>query len=378
MIKRKLKGLDYLLVLTVFALVIFGIIAIGSATKINTNGPQGEFTNQMIWFLSGIVLMLAAVFIDYNLLARFYIVIYIFNLILLIAVLIFGGDDGVGVRRWLFGIQPSEFSKIFMIIYLSKFIDKFKEKVNNIGILSIAVISTIIPFLLIKSQPSLSASLVLIAILITELFLGNISSTYIKMCFIIIIPIAALMYWDLVWNNHNILGLFLEDYHINRIMSAINPDFSDPTYYQTKNSIWAIGSGQLRGKGLYNGSINQLSYLPESHNDFIFSVIGEEFGFLGCLAVLIAMFIIIIKCIKIASGAEDNLGMLIAGGVAGMLTFQTFVNVGVVTGLLPNTGMPFPFLSYGGSSMWVNMISIGLVLNVGIKKKKLYFMGDDL
>lgn len=375
MIRKKLKALDFTLIAAVFALIIFGIIIIGSAKRININGPEGEFTNQMIWFATGIVLMFIAVFIDYEFLCRFYIAIYILNIILLVAVLIFGGDDGTGVRRWLFGIQPSEFSKIFMIIYLSKFIDKFKEKINNISILILAFVTTLIPFLLIKSQPSLSASLVMMAILITELFIGNIDSKYIKIVCIIVIPIAVIIYWDLLSNNHRILDLFLEPYHIRRLNSAVNPDFSDPDYYQTKNSIWAIGSGQLRGKGLFNGTINQLSYLPESHNDFIFSVVGEEFGFLGCLAILLLMFIIIARCIKIASSAEDNLGMLISGGVAGMLTFQTFVNVGVATGLLPNTGMPFPFLSYGGSSMWVNMLSIGLVLNVGNKKKKIIFYG---
>lgn len=375
MIRKKLNDLDFILITAVFALVVFGIIIIGSAKRININGPSGEFINQMIWFATGIVLMTIAIFIDYEFICRFYIGIYILNIILLIAVLIFGGDDGTGVKRWLFGIQPSEFSKIFMIIYLSKFVDKFGKKINNIGILALACITTIIPFVLIEIQPSLSASLVMLAILITELFLGNIDSKYIKITLCIAIPFIALIYLDLLYNDHRILDLFLEPYHIRRLSSAITADYSSPDYYQTKNSLWAIGSGQLRGKGLFNGTINQLSYLPESHNDFIFSVIGEEFGFLGCLGVLIIMLIIIFRCIKIARQANDNLGMLIAGGVAGMLTFQTFVNVGVATGLLPNTGMPFPFLSYGGSSMWVNMISVGLVLNVGIKKKKIIFYG---
>lgn len=375
MVKKKLNNLDYILILSVFALVIFGIIIIGSAKRININGPEGEFINQMIWFGTGIILMIITLFINYEFLGRFYIAIYILNIALLIAVLIFGGNDETGVRRWLFGIQPSEFSKIFMIIYLAKFIDKFQKKINNISILLFICISTLIPIILIKIQPSLSASLVLGAILITELFIGNINSRYIKITLLIAISLIALVYIDLLYNNHRILDLFLEPYHIRRLSSSIDSDFSNPDYYQTKNSIWAIGSGQLRGKGLFNGTINQLSYLPYSHNDFIFSVVGEEFGFFGCLGVLVLMFIIIFRCIKISRQADDNLGKLLVGGVAGMLTFQTFVNVGVATGLLPNTGMPFPFLSYGGSSMWVNMISIGLVLNVGIKKKKIIFYG---
>ncbi len=373
--KKQLQTFDYLLVLLVFSLVVFGIIIIGSATRININGPEGEFQSQMIWFATGIILMLFAAFIDYHTIARFYLVLYGINIFLLVLVLIFGGDDGTGVKRWIFGIQPSEFSKVFMIIYLSKFIDKNREKINNISVLFLVFVSTLIPFMLIKEQPSLSASLVTLAIMITLLFTGKISFKYIFIALAIIIPIAIVVIIDLHTEEHKLLSLFLEPYHIRRLTTAINPDLSSPDYYQTKNSIWAIGSGELRGKGLYQGTINQLSYLPESHNDFIFSVIGEEFGFLGCVSVLLVMLLIITRCIFIAAKAMDNLGRLIASGVAGMLAFQTFVNVGVATGLLPNTGMPFPFLSYGGSSMWMNMIAIGLVINVGMRKPKSIFEG---
>ena len=373
--KKQLQTFDFLLVLLVFSLIIFGIVIIGSATRININGPEGEFRSRMIWFATGIVLMFFAAFIDYHSIARFYLVLYGINIFLLILVLIFGGDDGTGVKRWIFGIQPSEFSKVFMIIFLSKFIDKNREKINNISVLFLVSVSTMIPFMLIKEQPSLSASLVTLAIMITLLFTGRISFKYIFIALAIIIPIAIVVIIDLHTEEHKILSMFLEPYHIRRLTTAINPDLSSPDYYQTKNSIWAIGSGELRGKGLYQGTINQLSYLPESHNDFIFSVIGEEFGFLGCITVLIVMLLVIARCIFIAAKAMDNLGRLIASGVAGMLAFQTFVNVGVATGLLPNTGMPFPYLSYGGSSMWMNMIAIGLVLNVGMRKPKSIFEG---
>ena len=344
--------------LSVFALAIFGIIIIGSATRININGPQSEYISQMIWFATGIILMIIAALINYENLCKCYIFIYVFNIIILILVLLIGtGNNDGNLRRWLFGLQPSEFAKIFMIIYIAKFIDKFREKINNIGILSLLCIATAIPAILIKIQPSLSASLVLMAILATELFIGKISFKYIKIVLLIIIPVAIVFYLDLISEHHRILSLFLNEYQIDRILPLVNPDLSSSNYYQTKNSIWAIGSGQLRGKGLYNGTINQLSYLPYSHNDFIFAV----------------MFVIISRCIKISLTSEDNLGALVAGGVAGMLCFQTFVNVGVATGILPNTGMPFPFMSYGGSAMWVDMICIGIVLSVGMKKPKSMF-----
>ncbi len=363
---------DFTLIFTVFALTVFGIIIIGSATRININGIEGRFISQIIWFATGIALMFIFAFLDYHKLCRLYIPIYLINIALLVLVLVKGsGEDNV--RRWLFGIQPSEFAKIFMIIYLSKLVDKSKEKINNISRLFLIIITSVIPFVLIKIQPSLSASLVILAILITELYLGKISGKYIKWALMIVIPIMIILYIDIASNEQRILHTFLTDYQIERITAAFTDNLSDPRMYQTKNSIWAIGSGQLKGKGLFNGTINQLNYLPYSYNDFIFSVVGEEFGFLGCVGVLLFMFILISRCINAAISAEDDLGMLIAGGVAGMIFFQTFVNVGVATGLLPNTGMALPFFSYGGSSMWANMIAVGMVLNVGKKKKKTIF-----
>lgn len=373
--RNKFISFDILMLLMVCALVIFGIIVIGSATRVNINGFHGEAVNQIIWFISGIVLLFLAAFIDYHIICKFWIPIYIFNIILLVLVLIMGSGDGVS--RWLFGIQPSEFSKIFIIISLAKFIDKWKEKIDNISILMFIVIMAFAPFILIFLQPSLSASMVILAITLILVFCGGISYKYIGVCLGIIIPIIVILFLDIKSDEHIIVGRLLNDYQIGRFESFLSADSitSDPSLYQTKNSIWAIGSGGLDGKGLYNGTINQLNYLPESHNDFIFSVIGEEFGFAGCVGVLTLIFLIIARCVLTGIRAADDLGRLLVGGVAGVIGFQTFVNIGVATGLLPNTGMPLPFVSYGGSSLWVNMIGIGLVINVGIKKQKSMFEG---
>ena len=370
-LKKNLLLVDFILIFLVFAIAIFGIIIIGSATKINVSEGTGEFESQIMWFIIGIFFMFAAAFIDYHFICKFYIPMYIVNIILLVAVLFLG--SGNGVNRWILGIQPSEFSKIFMILFLAKYVDKNQEEINKFKTLSIIFITTIIPTALIKAQPSLSASLVTLAIMIVILFVGNINKKYIFIALAIVASIGTIFLIDLFSENHSILKLFLNDYHIDRILSSINPEESDPLYYQTKHSIWAIGSGALNGKGLYQGTINQLKYLPESHNDFIFSVVGEEFGFIGCISVLALMLLIILRCLLIANRAIDNMGKLIVSGVAGMLAFQVLVNVGVATGLLPNTGMPFPFLSYGGSSMLVNMIAVGLVINVGLRKPKSMF-----
>ena len=192
---KRAYSFDFVLIFCVLAISIFGIITIGSATRININGIQGKFLNQILWLITGVFLMLLFTFWDYRNLSKLYIPLYILNLVLLILVLAIGSEDN-GVRRWIFGIQPSEFAKIFIIIYLSKFIDKFREKINNISILILAAISVAIPLVLIKIQPSLSASLVLLAIFITEIFVGNISGKYIKIALMIIIPIAVIICID--------------------------------------------------------------------------------------------------------------------------------------------------------------------------------------
>lgn len=375
MYTRNTHSFDFLLVLLVAALAGCGIVAISSATQTNIYGLQGETVSQIIWFATGLILMVIAAFIDYHPICNLWIPIYILNSALLVIVLIFGSGDGVS--RWIFGLQPSEFAKIFIIICLAKFIDKSAEKIDNISVLFFAGVMTAVPFMLIKMQPSLSAGMVILAIALIMVFCGGINKTYIFICLGIVIPIAVILFIDVLSEDHIILSRFLDDYQITRLVSFLSTDAAstDPTLYQTKNSIWAIGSGGLRGKGLYNGTINQLNYLPESHNDFIFSVIGEEFGFIGCIGILVLLFLIISKCIFMGINAVDNLGRLLACGVAGMIAFQAFVNVGVATGVLPNTGMPLPFVSYGGSSLWVNMIGIGLVLNVGMNKQKSIFEG---
>lgn len=385
MLKKKLLAFDYILILLVFTMVIIGIIAIGSANRINTMELsitnkellQTEFFNQIIWFIISIFFMLIAAFIDYRFISKFYIVIYVFNIILLVLVLIFGKELN-SVKRWLFGIQPSEFAKIFMIIFIATYIYKLKEDINKPSKLLLLLFLTSIPIILIQKQPSLSASLVILAILAFQIFAGNLDFKYIKIILYIAIPAFTLISIDLITGKHFILGLILEDYQIKRITSFLSLNIIEGTsgdwsLYQTTNSAWAIGSGQLNGKGLFNGDMNQLKYIPYSSNDFIFSIIGEEFGFIGSTIIILFMLIIIIKCILIAKKSVDLLGSLLCIGVAAMLFFQTFVNIGVATGLLPNTGMPLPFISYGGSSLLVNMVAIGLVLNVNMVKPKNLF-----
>ena len=262
-----------------------------------------------------------------------------------------------------------------MIFFLAKLLTKKQEQINQIPTLLLVCITVVIPVVLIQKQPSLSASLVLLAILCITLFVAGIDFKIIKLVLCIVVPAIAFVLWDVSLEKPLIMDKILKPHQFTRILTFVDPSRDMDSYYQTEKAINAIGSGQLNGKGLYQGTLNQLSYLPEPHNDFIFSVIGEEFGFIGCVIVLLLLLFIIFRCILIAVSIRDFFSQLIVVGVAGMIAFQTFINVGVATGIMPNTGMSLPFVSYGGSSMWTNMTAIGLVLNIGMKRSKSLFEG---
>ncbi len=376
--KKQLSNLDFWLIGAICILCIFGIICIGSATHINLGEDPGNFYKQMVWFAIGIILMLVASVIDYTFFSQFYIFIYIINILMLLAVLLLGENIN-GATRWIsigpVSLQPSEFAKLIMIFFLAKFLSIKQEKINHMPTLLLVCITVLIPVILIQKQPSLSASLVLLAILCIELFIAGLSFKIIQAVLAVVIPFIAFILWDVARETPLLMDKILKPHQFTRILAFVDPSRDMDSYYQTEKAINAIGSGQLNGKGLYQGTLNQLSYLPEPHNDFIFSVIGEEFGFIGCSIVLLLLIFIIFRCILIAVSTRDLFSQLIVTGVAGMIAFQTFVNVGVATGIMPNTGMSLPFVSYGGSSMWTNMTAIGLVLNIGMKRSKSLFEG---
>lgn len=388
-IRRQWRSFDFFLLIAVCGFALFGIILVGSASlnmdfsetprilfdQIELFFTQSKmFKSQGIFFITGLVLMAVASVIDYHTIAKFYIPIYLLMLALFFILFIIGPDDS-GTARWIrigsFSLQPSEFSKLFMVVFLAKWIDKKKDTFNTILQLLLILCLIFIPTLMVAKQPSLSASMVLVAISASILFGAQLKPRYIISILLLVAAAVLFLYWD--WKNpkHLVIDKILGTYQMKRLDAFAKPDVRNDNYYQVNASLHAIGSGMLNGKGFLH-----VSFVPESTNDFIFATLGEQFGFIGCALALGAIFFIIAKCILIANRAPDLLGRLIAIGVAGMLAFEVFINVGVVTGILPNTGMPFPFLSSGGSSMWVNMSAIGLVLNVGVYKTKSIFRGE--
>ncbi|NCC16635.1 MAG: rod shape-determining protein RodA [Clostridia bacterium] len=376
--KKYIQNFDWMLLGAVGVLTLFGLVAIASATHVNLGESPTFVVKQGAFFIVGIILMLFAANLDYEYFSQFHIPIYCVNLVLLLAVL-FIGTGAKGAVRWIaigpLTIQPSEFAKIMMIFCMAQIIKMNYNKVDRLPFLAFLFVYVMVPIILIQKQPALSASLVLIAIFCVQLFVAGLSYTFIRNVFILVVPIIAFILWDVARENPLIMDKIFEPHQFNRVLSFVDPKRDASLYYQTEKSISAIGSGQITGQGLFNGTLNQLSYLPEPHNDFIFSVIGEEFGFIGCIFVLGVLLFIVFRCIVIAISSRNLFSQLVAAGIAGMFAFQTFVNAGVALGILPNTGMSLPFVSYGGSSMWTNMVAIGLILNIRKKETKSLFEG---
>lgn len=368
----QVKDYNFRLIVYVLVLNMIGISIIGSA-------QQSVQSKQVIGMLVGIVAMIVVSLFDYNFILRFHWIIYVFNLTLLglITFNILGSDAG-GATRWIeigpLRFQPSEFSKVCIILFFAWFFAKYHEKVNTLPLLLISGVLIVIPWYMIKEQPALSTSIVVAMIFLVMLFLSGLSYKIIGAVLAVAIPAAGIFLYLILQPDQTIL----EHYQWLRIMAWLDPANYAENAYQQQNSIMAIGSGMLWGKGLNNDdvfSVKNGNFIPEPQTDFIFSVAGEELGFVGSIIILILLLLIVMECIMIGRKAKDLAGRLICGGVAAWIGFQTFFNICVVTGLMPNTGLPLPFVSYGLTSLWSLYMGIGLVLNIGLQPRK-YGMGE--
>jgi rod shape determining protein RodA len=312
--------------------------------------------------LAGFLFLIIIIFIDYHKLERYSKVIYFGAIVLLILVII-SGRSTYGATRWLvigpFDFQPSEFAKIALIIFLADFLAKNKPKLDNFFYYLLPFAYTGLLILLVFMQPDLGTSLVYLVILIIMLFVVGVKIKYLVFTFL-----AALSFVPVLWT-------FLKDYQKNRLILFLNPNL-DPLGggYNVIQSRIAIGSGGFLGNGIFSGIQSQLNFLPAQHTDFIFSVVGEELGFVGTILLLGLYAIILWRGIKIALEARDLLGTLLATGAVSFLFFHVVVNIGMAMGMLPATGLPLPFLSYGGSFMISNLMMIGILLNVELHKIK--------
>ena len=374
-IKEKLKSYNYRhinvrLLIWLYALLILGLNVIASATKYDHFEQK-----QLLGIVLGSVAIIVLTLIDYHFILKFYWLIYFLNLALLVGVKVIG-ENVNGAQRWVMvagiQIQPSEFTKLFMVLFLAKLMLKYKDKLNTVKILSLFVITFAIPLLLVFKQPDLSTSIVLVISFCVIMYIGGISYKIIAGLFAIAVPAVVILVYMLLQPNQTIL----DEYQYNRLVGFYDKDneIAEIINYQQVNSEMAIGSGGLWGKGLNNNredSVKNGNYIAEAQTDFIFTIVGEELGFVGTMSVICLIALVTFECFYVGAHAPDIGGRIICCGLGGIIAFQSFVNMGVATRLLPNTGLPLPFVSYGLSSLLSLMAGMGIVFNVGLQHKKL-------
>lgn len=369
MIKNlRLRDFDFKLVFMLIALSAFGCLTIGSA-------EASVQSKQIMGLAAGVVIMLVIAFMDYTMLLKLYWLMYAGNLFLL-ALVAFSSlaDDAGGAQRWLaignFRFQPSETAKIILILFFAQFIMKHKEKLNTFRVVLACVMLVAVPWVLIYEQPDLSTSVVVLVVFCVVMYVGGISYKLIFGTLAVAVPAVAIVVALALQPDTEILN----QYQKNRILAFVNPEeYATTEAYQQLNSVMAIGSGQLEGKGYKNNEVTSVkngNFISEPQTDFIFAVIGEEFGFKGCVLVIVLLMGISLECLSVARKAKDTAGAIIAAGMGGLIAFQSFFNIGVTTFLLPNTGLPLPFVSYGLTSLMSLYIGMGFVLNVRLQAKK--------
>jgi len=364
--RRLLKNFDVLLLLFTLALCVYGLIVISSATQgMGTPDPFAYVRKQGVWIAMGLAVLIAVISIDYDNFYRLSWHLYGLSIFSLVMVLFMGRDAG-GSYRWIdlgfFDFQPSELAKIIIIIILARMLADYRDKLHSLLNLVLFLLPAAVPMVLIFLQPDLGTALVYIVIVLGMLYMGGVP---LRNLFILIGGGLALV--PVFWKQ-------LLPYQQTRLVIFLNPDLDPLGHgYQVMQSIIAIGSGGVGGKGLYEGTQARLQFIIEQHTDFIFSVLGEELGFVGAAVLLLLYLLVIYRVLRVASVSKDSFGALVCTGIAIMISFQVFVNIGMTLSMMPVTGLPLPFMSYGGNSMLMHMIAVGLVLNIGMRRHKLQF-----
>jgi rod shape determining protein RodA len=359
--RRIFHYFDWTLLAVVLCVCAMGILNIYSTGFSAAEGQIPFYLKQMQWIVLGLIFMTFIFFMDYRVIVQYAYIIYGIVIALLVLVFVVGSSSH-GAQRWIgggfFAVQPSELMKVVIIITLARYFDNHKSnEPYKLKELLTPLLIVIVPFVLILKQPDLGTALILIIVFVSIVFFMGVdrkSLIFVLISGLILIPVG--------W-------LFLKDYQKERLITFLNPE-RDPlgSGYHIIQSMIAIGSGEIFGKGFLSGSQTQLKFLPEQQTDFVFSVFAEEWGFIGGI-VLIAMFVVIIFWgLKIALQARDLLGTIIAFGVTALISWEVFINIGMVLGILPVVGIPLPFFSYGGSAMLSLMGAIGLLINVSARR----------
>lgn len=352
---------DWILFMLTVIISIFGLFMVYSTTR--SFGTNTNIIVQSVAWVLGMGCMLALCFFDYEQFGNMIKYISYVSVALLAVVLVWGITGNWGARSWIrigsVGIQPSEFVKLGFTITFSWHLSKVSGRLNEIKTLMLLVLHLAVPVALILMQPDAGSAMVFIFMFICMMFTAKLAYKY-------IFPVAgaAIAAIPLIYN------FILDDYQRQRILVFLNPEL-DPVNsgYNVLQSKIAVGSGGIFGKGFANGTQNMMEYLPSKHTDFIFSIIGEEFGFVGSALTVMILFAVIIRCFAVAKKADNLFGRFICTGIGAMLLFHTFENIGMCIGIMPVTGIPLPFISYGGTALVTNLAAIGIVMSVSYHNK---------
>ncbi len=363
----RIRNYDFKLILLILLLSTVGVLAVGSA-------QQSVQQKQLLGVIMGTFLMVVISLLDYTVLLKLYWLMYLGTLVLLLLVRYLGYETK-GAQRWFqipggFRFQPSETAKILLILFFAQFIMKYIEKLNTFRIIALCVALMAAPWYLIYKQPDLSTSIVMLALFCIIMFAGGLSFKVIFGVVAVAVPALALLVALALQPDSTVLT----NNQRGRILAFIYPEqYATTTAYQQLNSVTAIASGMLDGKGYKNNEITSVkngNFISEAQTDFIFAVIGEEFGFKGSLVVILLEMLIALECIHVARRARDPAGTIIAAGMGGLVGVQSFINIGVATFILPTTGLTLPFVSYGLTSLMSLFIGMGFVLNVRLQARR--------
>ena len=380
----RLRDLNFRLIIYVILLSMIGTTVVYSAT-INevTSSLVSTYVKQIMGVGAGIVLMIGLAVLDYRKFIKYAWITYVLAILALIYILVFG-QAIYGAKRWIYfpllgTIQPSEFAKPALIFFLAFISYKLNEKINKVwGLLLFFLAAAPVVFLVIK-EPDLSTTVMLLLITVSALFIAGVSYKWIIAGLLILIP-AIIFFIIIVYQpEQTILHKLIKEHQIKRINAYFFPELYPNDVYQQNTSVMAIGSGGLLGKGLVTSSLESVKnghFLSEESCDFIFAVVGEELGFAGCCVIILLVALIVFECFHTAGRCTDTTGKLIAGTVGAMFAFQSFINIGVSVLILPNTGIPLPFVSAGMSSLLSSFMMVGMVLSVslwGRKNKRVYY-----
>jgi len=370
--RRLIQNFDWLTLAIVILISIIGILTIFSATRQPSAGEAAQasfYMKQIVWLIISILALILFISFDYVWLGRIALPVYVTGLILLLIVLI-SGRTGMGAQRWIslgpLSFQPSEFFKLMFIIMLSNYYSFSRESLGVTGLLRVFFFIVFIPFVLLFKQPDLGTAIVILLIFASVSLAKGLYKKVIIM--IVVIGMISLPFLG------NIMWTGLKDYQKNRLIAFIEPEV-DPSGigYHINQSKIAIGSGEFFGKGYLNGTQGPFRFLPEKHTDFIFAVFAEEWGFVGSIFLLSLYLLLIMRGLDTASKAKDDFGRLLALGITFMFCVYFFVNVGMTLGIMPVVGIPLPFMSYGGTALLSNYISIGVLINIRTHRFSLFY-----